>query len=115
MKEKENLQPNNNGPSKAILFAIGLILLLSACGNVTKMVFGPVVREVAREVENEVNQDVFQELEREIDQEVFQELERELKNMEKELEAADRDVDNIEVKINDEIIEDMKVEIEIGR
>ena len=114
MKEKEQLQ-NNNGVSKAIIIAVGLLLLLSACGNVTKMVFGPVVREVAREVESEIERE-FSNMDVDL-----QNMEKELEAFEVEMEAVEKELESIEMDINDEIniqeeiIDGIKIEIEVGR
>jgi len=112
MKEKEQIQ-NNNGVSKAIIIAVGLLLLLSACGNITKMVFGPVVREVSREFENEFEEEFARELEREFGsmEMEFDDMERELELLEDELDAIELEGSDIEVTIQKEIIQGIKEEI----
>lgn len=92
MKEKEQVQ--NNGVSKAIIIALGIILLLSACGNMTKMIFSPIVDEVAREVESEFEKELEAELERE-----FAAFEKEMEAVEKELEAVDQELNGMEIKV----------------
>ena len=92
MKEKEQVQ--SNGVSKAIIIAIGIILLLSACGNMTKMIFSPVIDEVTREIESEFDKEFTAELERE-----FEALEKELEAVEKELETVDQELDGMEIKL----------------
>jgi Skp family chaperone for outer membrane proteins len=116
MKEKEQVQ-NSNGVSKAIIIALGIILLLSACGNITKMIFSPIVDEVSGKVESEFARELEAELERE-----FEALEKELQAVEKELDAVDRELNGMEIKVEIAPVEPVEpvapvapVELEYGR
>lgn len=96
MKEKEQVQ-NSSGVSKAIIIALGIILLLSACGNATKMIFSPIVDEVSREVESGFERELEAELERE-----FEAFEKEMEALEKELETVDQELEGMEIRLEGE-------------
>ncbi len=108
MKEKEQVQ--SNGVSKAIIIAVGIILLLSACGNMTKMIFSPVLDEVTREIESEFEKEFTAEWERELEA-----LEKELEAADKELQTLDQELDGMEIKLEVEQRAPNTFEVKIER